>query len=119
MGRPAGDRFASLDEMRDAIRQVRRGVDSKLELDIDATRLLVRPQGASGAATPGSSSARGEALERRARQLATHKSAALAAFARQDIDTALAACEDALRIDPDDREVVRLLGELQGGKRDR
>ena len=115
LARRPEDRFASLEETRIALREVRRSIDPQLELEPIATRLISRASNAPDS----SSSARKELLERRALQIATHKNAARRSYAAQDLEGAIAACEDALMLDPADREALQLLGELQRAKEQR
>jgi tetratricopeptide (TPR) repeat protein len=115
LARQPEDRFASLEETRIALREVRRSIDPQLELEPVATRLISRASNA----PESSSSARKELLERRALQIATHKNAARRSYAAQDLEGAIAACEDALMLDPADREALQLLGELQRAKEQR
>ncbi len=115
LARRPEDRFASLEETRIALREVRRSIDPQLELEPVATRLISRAPNA----PESSASARKELLERRARQIATHKNAARRSYAAQDLEGAIAACEDALMLDPADREALQLLGELQRAKEHR
>jgi tetratricopeptide (TPR) repeat protein len=104
------DRFTDLEEMRSAIRHFRAGVDPRLELETVVIPSRDKPK----SSTPGSSSAeRRGLLERRARQIAVHRDAARAALARGDLDSAAAACDDALTLDPDDAESTQLLAEIQ------
>ena len=110
------DRFANLEETRVAVREVRRSVDPQLEIELVATRQRGGSPDAKGAQTPGSPPARRELLERRARQIAIHRDAARAALAREDLDSATAACEDSLTLDPDDPEALKLLAEIQQTK---
>jgi serine/threonine protein kinase len=113
MARQPESRFENLDEMRLALRQIRRSADPNLALEPEATRLL-RPTGESH--TPPMSTSRRDMLERRARQIAMHRDAARAALTRGDLDSAVAACEDALTLDPDDADALHLLGEIQQTK---
>jgi serine/threonine-protein kinase len=105
-------RFASLDQARLAIREIRRHVDPNLELEPITVRSS-GSAGAKGAHAPSSASDRRELLERRARQITVHRDAARLALSRDDIEGAVAACEDALTLDPDDAEALRLLEEIQ------
>jgi serine/threonine protein kinase len=107
------DRYQNLDEARLAVRDIRLGLDPSVEL-----RTIVRPRGAGGRAapTPASTSERRERLERRARQIAIHKTAARSALERGDMEAALAACEDALTLDPNDREALDLLSEIEAAR---
>ena len=111
------DRFANLEEARVAVREIRRNLDPEIERTILAPRHRNLPGAQSSA--PGSSAERRELLERRARQIAVHRDAAQAAFARHDLDSAIAACEDALTLDPDDAKALQLLGEIQRAKQRR
>jgi len=109
------DRFANLEEARVVIREVRRAVNPQLELEPVVTRVI----GRAPSTKDSSSSARKELLERRELQIATHKHAARAAFAAQDLDGAIAASEDVLTLDPNDRQALQLLGEIQRAKQQR
>jgi eukaryotic-like serine/threonine-protein kinase len=112
------ERFGDLDEMRLAIRDVRSSVDPRVEVET----ILVPSRGKSSRRSTSASAPsaeRRELLERRARQIAVHRDAARAAFERQDLDGAIAACEDALTLDPDDREASQLLEEIQEAQRQR
>lgn len=115
LARQPEDRFSSLEETRVALREVRRAIDPQLELEPVATRLISRASNA----PESSSSARKALLERRSLQIATHKNAARRSYAAQDLEGAIAACEDALMLDPADREALQLLGELQRAKEQR
>jgi len=107
------ERFADLDEMRGAVRHLRAGVDPRLELET----IVIPSRDKAKSSMPGSSSAeRRGLLERRARQIAVHRDAARAALVRGDLDSAAAACDDALTLDPDDRESTQLLAEIQRAK---
>jgi serine/threonine-protein kinase len=107
------ERFADLEEMRSAVRHLRAGVDPRLEVEtiVIPSRDKAKPSGA-----PASSAERRGLLERRARQIAIHRDAARAALLRGDLDSAAAACDDALTLDPDDSESTRLLVEIQKAK---
>jgi hypothetical protein len=101
------DRFADLEEMRNAVRHLRRNVDPRLEVETIVIPSREKPK------PPASSAERRGLLERRARQIAVHRDAARAALLRGDLDGAAAACDDALTLDPDDVEATRLLAEIQ------
>ena len=105
------DRFADLEEARIAIRQIRRQLDP--DADVEPITPLRRSPGGGPTPTPGTPSDRHDFLERRARQVAYHRDAARTAFQAQDLDGAAAACEDALTLDPDDREARQLLAEIE------
>jgi serine/threonine protein kinase len=105
------DRFADLEEARIAFRQIRRQLDP--DADVEPITPLRRSSGGGLTPTPGSPSDRHEFLERRTRQVAYHRDAARTAFQAQDLDAAAAACEDALTLDPDDREAQQLLAEIE------
>jgi serine/threonine protein kinase len=112
------DRFADLDEARLAIRQIRRQLDPHVDVEpISGSKPLRSPL------TPPSSSApsteRQEFLERRARQVAYHRDAARNALKANDLEAAAAACEDALTLDPDDREALQLLSEIDQAREQR
>ena len=111
------DRFASLDEMRTAIRNARRGVNPQLQLETVVIPAHNRPKPpARPVPSSASSEERRGLLERRARQIAVHRDAARAALTRGDVDAAVAACEDALTLDPDDAEASQLLVEIRQQK---
>jgi serine/threonine protein kinase len=112
------DRFASLDELRTAIRNSRRGVNSELQLETIVIPSHDRPKTAT-TRPPSSSQNRRELFERRARQNAVHRDAALAALTRGDLDAAVAACEDALTLDPDDADASQILLEIRQKKEQR
>ena len=107
------DRFANLEDFRVALREARRQADPGLQLEPLAPPTLPRHPGAKPTPTPASTAERRELLERRARQIAVHRDAARAALASQDLEAAVAACEDALTLDPDDVEALRLRDEIQ------
>jgi serine/threonine-protein kinase len=107
------ERFADLEEMRSAVRHLRVGVDPRLEVE---TIVIPSRDKAKQATAPASSAERRGLLERRARQIAIHRDAARAALLRGDLDSAAAACDDALTLDPDDSEATRLLVEIQKAK---
>jgi hypothetical protein len=107
------DRFGDLEEMRIALRNVRRELDPRLEVETVVIPSAGRPKSPT---RPGSSEERRGLLERRARQIAIHRDAARAALALGDLDSASAACEDALTLDPDDAEASQLLVEIQQQK---
>jgi serine/threonine-protein kinase len=107
------DRFADLEDFRIALREARRRADPGLQLEPLVAPTLPRHPGAKPTPTPASTAERRELLERRARQIAIHRDAARAALASQDIEAAMAACEDALTLDPDDREALHLRDEIQ------
>jgi serine/threonine-protein kinase len=105
------DRFGDLEQMRLAVREVRRELDPELALE---TVVVTARRG--HPARPSSSSGRSEHpefAERRARQIAVHLEAARAALARQDVDSAKAACEDALTLAPDNTEALALLEQTE------
>ncbi len=106
------DRFADLEDLRVAVREVRRDVDPGLQLESLAAPTLPRRPGAKPTPTPASSAERRDLLERRARQIAVHCDAARAALAAQDVEGALAACEDALTLDPDNADALQLRDEI-------
>ena len=116
LAKQPAQRFDNLESMRAAIRDIRRVLDPSLKLEPVTVR---RPHGDKGTPRPGSSDERRELLERRARQIAVHREAARAALDRQDIDSAIAACEDALTLDPDDADALRLLETIQHMKQQR
>jgi tetratricopeptide (TPR) repeat protein len=105
------DRFADLEEAQLAFRQIRRQLDP--DVDVEPITPPRRSPGGGPTPTPGSPSDRHDFLERRARQVAYHRDAARSAFQAQDLDAAAAACEDALTLDPDDREAQQLLAEIE------
>jgi serine/threonine protein kinase len=113
------DRFADLDEARLAIRQIRRQLDPHVDVEpISGSKPGIR----SPLAPPSSSSPsteRQEFLERRSRQVAYHRDAARNALKANDLDAAAAACEDALTLDPDDREALQLLSEIDQAREQR
>jgi hypothetical protein len=111
------DRFANLDDVRVALREARRQADPDLHLDPLAAPTLPRLPGAKPTPTPSSASERRELLERRARQIAVHRDAARAALATGDLEGALAACDDALTLDPDDRGALQVRDEIQQAQR--
>jgi predicted Ser/Thr protein kinase/tetratricopeptide (TPR) repeat protein len=113
LAKPPLERFADLDEMRNAVRHLRSRVDPNLELEtvVIPSRDKAKPLA--------SSAERRGLLERRARQIAIHRDAARAALTRGDLDSAAAACDDALTLDPDDREATQILAEIQRGKEQR
>jgi tetratricopeptide (TPR) repeat protein len=111
------DRFPDLGVARTAIREIRRSLDPAIEATIIATRR--KSPRVDAVATPASSAERRELLERRARQIAVHREAARIALNRQDLDRAIAACEDALTLDPDDAEALRLLSQIQQAQQHR
>ena len=113
LAKPPLERFADLDEMRNAVRHLRTRVDPNLELET-----VVIPS-RDKAKLPASSAERRGLLERRARQIAIHRDAARAALTRGDLDSAAAACDDALTLDPDDREATQILAEIQRAKEQR
>jgi predicted Ser/Thr protein kinase len=110
LAKPPHERFGDLDEMRTAVRHLRGRVDPNLELEtvVIPSRDKAKP--------PASSAERRGLLERRARQIAVHRDAARAALTRGDLDSAAAACDDALTLDPDDTEATHLLAEIQQAK---
>jgi serine/threonine-protein kinase len=110
------ERFGDLDEMRSAIRHLRVGLDPRLEVE---TILIPSRDKARPSTRPSSSPDRRELLERRARQIAVHRDAARAALARGDLDSAAAACDDALTLDPDDAEASRLLADIREAQEQR
>ena len=110
------ERFADLDEMRSAIRHLRVGLDPRLEVE---TILIPSRDKAKPSTRPSSSPDRRELLERRARQIAVHRDAARAALARGDLDSAAAACDDALTLDPDDAEASRILADIREAQEQR
>jgi serine/threonine protein kinase len=77
MARQPEDRFDSLDQMRLALRQVRRSADPSLDLEPEATRVLIRSTHQSQ--TPAPSSPQHEILEQRAPQH-SHRSIILASI---------------------------------------
>jgi serine/threonine protein kinase len=77
MARQPEDRFDSLDQMRVALRQVRRSADPSLDLEPEATRILIRSTHQSQTSAP--SSSQHEMLERRAPQH-RHRSIILASI---------------------------------------
>jgi tetratricopeptide (TPR) repeat protein/predicted Ser/Thr protein kinase len=105
------DRFGDLEEARQAFRTVRRQLDPKV--DIEPTVMPRRASGSAATAGPGTPSERREFIERRAHQVAYHRDAARKALLAGDLDAAAAACEDALMLDPDDRDAVQLLAEIE------
>jgi eukaryotic-like serine/threonine-protein kinase len=107
------DRFADLDEFRLALREARRQADPTLQLEPLVAPTLPRHPGAKPTPTPASTAERRELLERRARQIAVHRDAARVALSNRDLDAAIAACDDALTLDPDDREALQLRDEIQ------
>jgi serine/threonine protein kinase len=113
LAKPPHERFADLEEMRNAVRHLRSRVDPNLELEtvIIPSRDKAKP--------PASSAERRGLLERRARQIAMHRDAARTALTRGDLDSAAAACDDALTLDPDDREATQILAEIQRAKEQR
>jgi tetratricopeptide (TPR) repeat protein len=113
LARRPEDRFADLEELRVSLREIRRNINPDLQLESLAEPTLPRRPGSKPTPTPASSSERRDILERRARQIAVHRDAARAALAAHDLDAALAACEDALTLDPDDAEALQLRAEIQ------
>src|SRR5688572_23843866 len=113
LAKRSDERFESLQETRAALRQIRRELDPNLDLEPITPARPGRVPGAGMTPTPGHTAERSELFERRARQIAYHRDAARAAFAAQDLDGAIAACEDALLLDPDDQEAAQLLAEVQ------
>jgi eukaryotic-like serine/threonine-protein kinase len=107
------DRFADLEDFRVALREVRRQAAPTLQLEPLAAPTLPLQRGARPTPTPASTAERRELLARRARQIAVHRDAARAALTNQDLDRAAAACEDALTLDPDDRDALQLRDEIQ------
>ncbi len=107
------DRFADLDEMRVAIGRARSSVDPNLQV---ATVVIPSANRPKPSTRPASSAERRGLLERRVRQIVGHRDAARAALARGDLESAAAACEDALTLDPDDPEASLLLVEIQQAK---
>ena len=107
------DRFADLESLRVALREVRRQIDPALQLEPLAAPTLPRPRGAKPTPTPASSAERRELLERRARQIAVHLNAARAALAAGELDEALAACDDALTLDPDEPGALHVRDAIQ------
>jgi serine/threonine-protein kinase len=106
------ERFADLEDMRGAVRHLRAGVDPRLELET----IVIPSRDKKASAHAASSAERRELLERRAKQIAVHRGAARAALTRGDLDSASAACDDALTIDPDDKEATEILVEIQQAK---
>ena len=104
------ERFADLDEMRTAVRHLRHGMDPHLEVETVVIPSRDKPKPST---RPASSAERRGLLERRARQIAVHRDAARAALARGDLESAAAACDDALTLDPDDADASQLLTEIQ------
>jgi serine/threonine-protein kinase len=78
MARQPEDRFDSLDQMRLALRQVRRSTDPNLDLEPEATRVLIRSTHQTQ--TPAPSSSQHEMLERPAPQR-SHRSIILPSIA--------------------------------------
>ena len=114
------ERFADLEEARAAFRQIRRQLDPQVDVEpISGAKTF----GLRGVATPtpgqAPSTERQEFLERRARQVAYHRDAARSALKANDLDAAAAACEDALTLDPDDREALQLLTEIEQAREQR
>jgi hypothetical protein len=110
------ERYGDLDEMRGAIRHLRAGIDPHLQLET----IVIQSRDKSKASVhPASPAERRELLERRARQIAIHRDAARAALMRGDLDSAAAACDDALTLDPDDVESTHILAEIQQAKEQR
>ena len=107
------ERFADLEDLRVALREARRQADPGQQLEPLAPPTLPRHPAAKPTPTPASTAERRELLERRARQIAVHREAARAALAIKDLEAAVAACEDALTLDPDDRDALQLRDEIQ------
>jgi serine/threonine-protein kinase len=112
-------RFADLDQTRAAIRDIRRHIDPQLQLDPITLRSGATRRSEKGTPSPASTNDRRELLERRARQIAMHREAARGALERQDLESAIAACEDALTLDPDDREALQLQAQIQQTRQQR
>ena len=111
------DRFADLDEMRVAIGRARNSVDPNLQVET----VIIPSRNRSTPSTRPASSAERRGLESRARQIvararAAHCDAARAALARHDLESAAAACEEALALDQDDPEASQLLVEIRQEK---
>ncbi len=106
------DRFADLDEMRVAFGRARSGVDPHLQI----ATVVIPSRNRSKASTRPASSAERRGLESRARQIVAHCDAARAALQRRDLESAAAACEEALTLDPDDPEASQLLIEIRQEK---
>ena len=104
------ERFADLDEMRTAVRHLRHSLNPNLEVETVVIPSRDKPKPST---RPASSAERRGLLERRARQIAVHRDAARAALARGDLESAAAACDDALTLDPDDADASQLLTEIQ------
>jgi len=106
------DRFADLDEMRAAIGRARSSIDPNLQV----ATVVIPSRNRSKPSTRPASSAERRGMESRARQIVAQCDAARAALARGDLESATAACEDALTLDPDDPEASQLLVEIRQEK---
>ncbi len=107
------DRYASLEDMRGALREIRRDLDPALALET----IVVAPRRGAKPSTAGKSTERPEFAERRARQIAVHLEAAREALVHHDIDSALAACEDALTLAPDNADAQALFEQVEQARR--
>ncbi len=101
----AADRFPNLDAMRAAVADIRRDLDPASQ----PTLLAPARRGKARSTTPPPH----HPSEGRTRQVWLHLESARTALEQRDLDSAIAACEAALTLEPENLEAATLLGECQ------